>query len=1119
VAKARESDDGWDIDGAIRLMRATMDPYLWEQGQELYSRGAIEDFSIQKSGEIQVRVRDPRDARIFFVELSKDRHGRVRVVCRCPYQLGGHCRHQVVAVEYVRAIAQGSAGAAPAADPGAGASSTDGRDATPSAAAGPVLYRLFETSGKVSTQPDGSLLRVVVHGLGSARKPHRAGLQLFTGTGWTELRTADVDRWIGRGARGAHARDAVLARQFLDDGVLRNEIDSDTLSALLFIVAGSDAIVDRSGSRLVVARTPWEIGARVVPGQHHALGVELFCRSPAGEEQRFEDVLLIPAVAPWIQLETGAFHPLDAGVGGSVLEELQEADFASISPDDLDRFLSIGLAALERLCPRGVESAEGLIGEIEGVASARLRLEGDPQRLEGALEFRYGDDWMLAPETPEPWTVERDGKVVRYPPAGQALSRAQRELADIGFHRETGRCVLSGPQTLARVLAPREKRFVEFILPKTLQALDLVARPPLLRLEVRPGAAWEGAPGFGLGAARGATGEAGGGAATSGETDGARAATSSGRYGIDWFDVDYRLFDGDRELPIDLAELQRALASDASGVLQLEDGSVLGLDHDAVATLAGLAKPGRVEGGAIRVGLATVAELIDDAPGRETEFDPRLKDLASALRRGEALPQPALRGDFESRLRHYQKDAVRWFGGLARWGVGGILADEMGLGKTVMALAHFFGREDTPADRDAATDGGPVLVVCPTSLIFNWVDECRRFCPGVEVVGLTGLSPVDRAQRIASDDGALLITSYALLRRDREALESREFRAVVLDEGQHIKNATSQTAQAAFALRAREHWILTGTPVENHLGELWSLFHFLLPGFLGTAKEFHERWAEPIRRGDDDARRAIRARVRPFLLRRTKEQVLGELPPRIEQVERVPLGRRQAELYGKYLARARAKLATGDGESARFEVLAALTRLRQVCCDPRLLDDEDARDAESAKFELLMELVEECIEEGHRVLLFSQFTRMLDLIEERLEELGIRRCRLDGSTRDREGQVRLFARDADIPLFLISLKAGGHGLNLTQADTVILYDPWWNPAVEDQAAARAHRMGQTLPVHVHKLVAAGTVEEKILELQAQKRDLAAGVIDGEDGDADALGRLDLAALRGLLGGD
>lgn len=1110
-AVASRDEDGWDIQRGLNLLQATMDPYLWDQGKELFSRDAVEDFAIQASGDIQVRVLDPRDARIFFVQISKGNDGIVRAICRCPYQLGGHCRHQVVALKYLEAVQNGDID--PTEGRGAGGDDVESSGSDRASDSRPILYRLFDTEGEVSTQPDGSLLRVALRDLGSSRKPHRAGLQLYTGTGWTELRTSDTDRWIGRGGRGAHRRDVILTKLFLEDEILRTEVDSDTLAEVLTLTANTEALVDRSGSVLRASRVPWRLSARLVAGDEHAVGVELVCLSPDGEESLFSDVALIPAVAPWIQDHHGAFHPLLAGVGGAVLEELQEEDLSSIPPEGLDQFLTEGVKTLERLCLGRIDSADGLIADVEGVEAARVELTGSIERFEGFLEFRYGEEWVEAPSTPEPWSIERDGKVVRYPPAGQSMARAQRELEGLGFFREAGAWILQGPQSLAKVLGPRKSKFVELVLPSELTTLDLVARAPRLRVDV------SGAPGW---AARHRSGGGGGDRTDDGE--GSDSGGSKGRtYSIDWFEANVSLYDGDRELPVDLGEICRAAMNDPEGVLQLEDGSVLGLSHDCIDTITKLVRrhrSGEDEQKSLKLSLPGVAELVADDNEADLFFEDELRDFAAALRGGEGLEVPPLTDRLEEMLRPYQHEAVRWFGGLARWAVGGILADEMGLGKTVMTLAHFFGRREDDVAPGISPEGA-VLVVCPTSLVFNWQDECKRFCPDVVVASLGGRSPSER-EEIVLGEHELVITSYALLRRDRELLESREFRAVVLDEGQHIKNSESQTAKAAFALRARERFVLTGTPLENHLGDLWSLFHFLMPGFLGSAKDFQKGFAEAVRRGEDQVIAGLRARVRPFLLRRTKEQVLADLPPRIEQVERVPLSRSQQALYDAFLAEARSDLSAEDSEKSRFKVLAALTRLRQICCDPRLIDDESEpatngdsgeKRIASAKFDLLMELLQECVDEGHRVLLFSQFTSMLDLIEEGLKDVGIRRCRLDGSTKDRESEVRRFQQDDGIPVFLISLKAGGYGLNLTQADTVILYDPWWNPAVEEQAAARAHRMGQSLPVHVHRLVAAGTVEEKILDLQHRKKDLAESIVAA---DGDVVEKLDLHTLRGIL---
>ena len=1104
-----EADEvGWDVDGALTRLQATMDPYLWQQGKELYSRGAIEDFAVQASGDLQVKVLDPRDNRLFFVAVLREQ-GRVLARCPCPYRLGSHCRHQVAALLFLKDAMEGKADYGND-DAEESVDSRSGEASVP--AAGSVLYGLFQMDDdEVTTTPDGSLVRVVLKALGSSTKAHQVALQLFTGGGWTALGSDDPRRWMRRGRRGIHPRDSRLVSLLETDETLAREVDSDTFAEILSTVADSDALVTRGGEPLVVTRTPCYLAASLVPSDAGGLAVELRVES-SGESTPFDEVLLVPGVSPWIQTESGAFHPLVCRVGGAVLEALQEEDFSEIQVDRLDRFLTEGLQSLRKLTGGRVETADGLIRDVEGVRGARVRLEGSVERLGGRLELAYpsgdaGWEWVPAPESPEPWTVERDGKIIRYPPAGQSIARAERELNDLGFTRDGKAWTLAGPAILAKLLEPRAKTFVRFELPAKLRKLDLVERAPRLELDVGGAAAW--------GAKGAAFGEGEGG-------EGASAGKGAGAFATDWFGVDFSLTIDGRRLDVDLPELCRAQLESPGGLHQLADGTVLSLAHDSVRALTDLALRSRETLASSRpaeklqIGLSSLAELSEESPEREVTFRTEVRTLMAGLRGEGDGDAPALTEVFVELLRPYQREAVDWFGRLSRFGLGGILADEMGLGKTLMTLAHLFGRRSPFAGEDGFKTSGSVLVVCPTSLIFNWVEECRRFCPDVDIVGLGGKPQSEREQAVLAGH-QVLVTSYALLRRDREVFESRLLRAVVLDEGQHIKNPESQTARAAFALRARERWVLTGTPVENHLLELWSLFNFLLPSFLGTASEFHKAFVEPVRKGEDGVLDRLRTRLRPFLLRRTKEQVLGELPPRIEQIERVPMRREQAALYESTLAEARTELAGADSSRARFRVLAALTRLRQICCHPRLILDEEQQSAhgkpiESAKFELLLELLDECIEEGHRVLLFSQFTSVLDLIEERLEEEGVRRCRLDGSTRDRQAEVSRFREDPAIPVFLISLKAGGYGLNLTEADTVILFDPWWNPAVEEQAAARAHRMGQTLPVHVHKLITVGTVEEKIVELQRHKKELAESVIESDEAAIEALQMDELRAL-------
>jgi SNF2 family DNA or RNA helicase len=422
--------------------------------------------------------------------------------------------------------------------------------------------------------------------------------------------------------------------------------------------------------------------------------------------------------------------------------------------------------------------------------------------------------------------------------------------------------------------------------------------------------------------------------------------------------------------------------------------------------------------------------------------------------------------------------------------LGGILADDMGLGKTVQTLAHLL------TDLRAGRLDRPSLVVSPTSLVANWAMEARRFAPDLDVLTLHGPRRKARFPDIA--DHHLVLTTYALALRDREALAAQPYHLLILDEAQAIKNPRAKVTRALASLEARSRLCLTGTPMENHLGELWSLIHFLEPGLLGDQRQFRRLFRNPIEKHGDAEREAIlQRRLAPVMLRRTKGEVLGELPDKTEIERVVELESRQRDLYETIRLAMHDKIqgAIARQGLARSQILIldALLKLRQVCCDPRLVKLEAARGVRaSAKLALLMDLLPEMVEEGRRVLLFSQFTAMLALIEEALTGCGLDFVKLTGRTRDRVTPIRRFQAE-EIPIFLISLKAGGTGLNLTAADTVIHYDPWWNPAVQDQATDRAHRIGQSKKVFVYKLVTAGTVEQKILAMQARKRRLAASV--------------------------
>lgn len=461
-----------------------------------------------------------------------------------------------------------------------------------------------------------------------------------------------------------------------------------------------------------------------------------------------------------------------------------------------------------------------------------------------------------------------------------------------------------------------------------------------------------------------------------------------------------------------------------------------------------------------------------------------LIERARAFRTGPTWsPEPAA---LRARLRPYQHQGLTWLEHLRDLGLGGILADDMGLGKTLQTIA-LLSRE-----KEARRIDRPCLVVTPTSLTENWLRELSKFAPHLQVTSYTGAK---RKQLLDASRPDIILTSYSLLVRDIDLLTEKEFHYVILDEAQAIKNPLSLASLAARKLSARHRLLLSGTPVENNLTELWALFDFVLPGLLGSRRDFQKRFQIPIEQERDaDRIDLLRNRVRPFVLRRLKETVAPELPPKTELIRAVELGRGQRELYESVRIAAdrdvRAALRSRGWEGSQIAILDALMKLRQICCDPRLVSLDAAREVrESAKVSYFYELLERELGAGRRVLVFSQFAQMLALLDRGLLERGIPRLLLTGGTKDRMSLVERFERgEADV--FLISLKAGGTGLNLVSADTVVHYDPWWNAAAQMQATDRAYRIGQTKPVFVYNLIAAGSVEERMLGLQRQKRQLS-----------------------------
>ena len=601
--------------------------------------------------------------------------------------------------------------------------------------------------------------------------------------------------------------------------------------------------------------------------------------------------------------------------------------------------------------------------------------------------------------------------------------------------------------------------------------------------------------------------------------------------GNDWFSLGFQAEIGGK--PVDVAPLVAAfleqiredweevpdveiLAQHLAGrPIYLDRGKqgYVALDLSPLAPLLHLFLTHHAELGALHPSDAGIARLAEEAlVGSSIRF----ADNAGILPLARNLKALAEADRFEppqglnAHLRDYQAYGAAWMGSLLRAGFGGVLADDMGLGKTVQTLALLQAR------REAGASGAALLIV-PTSLVHGWQAQASQFTPDLRLVVLHGS---DRAAlRSAAVEADLVVTTYPLLARDRDWLAAQEWPLVILDEAQTLKNPASQMAKTLRDIPAGGRLALTGTPVENSLQDLWTLIDWINPGLLGDRKRFQSVFRTPIEKhGDAAAQARLNRRLRPFMLRRTKDEVAAELPPKTEILERVDLSKPQQSLYETVRtamdARVREAIGARGLTAARITVLDALLKLRQVCCDPALVKTEAARSvADSAKRARLRDLVSELVAEGRRVLVFSQFVEMLRLIEADLAAAGIPSLSLTGQTQNRGGVLDAFAR-GDAPVLLLSLKAGGVGLTLTQADTVILYDPWWNPAVERQAMDRTHRIGQDKPVFVYRLVAAGTVEEKILAMQARKQALADALFSDEGGAADAM--LDEATLQDLF---
>lgn len=585
--------------------------------------------------------------------------------------------------------------------------------------------------------------------------------------------------------------------------------------------------------------------------------------------------------------------------------------------------------------------------------------------------------------------------------------------------------------------------------------------------------------------------------------------------GIDWFSVELGVYIEGKKfnlVPIllDLLKKERDILTIIDKLppkkpllVSMEDGRRLALPSERAKILLStlqhlfsfhenIDKAGKLKLRSLDAALLAEIEAAGAALNMRWHGGDKIRSLGKKLKDFKSIKKISPPANFSGELRTYQQDGLNWLQFLREYNLAGILADDMGLGKTVQALAHI------ATEKAAKRLNQPVLVIATTSLMVNWKMEISRFVPGLNTLVLHGANRKAQFKDIKEFD--LILTTYPLLPRDKDQLLVFEYHTLILDEAQNIKNANTKITQIVNQIKAQHRICMTGTPLENHLGELWSLFNFLLPGYLGNKQQFGHLFRIPIEKdGNIERGASLMRRIKPFVLRRTKQEVVTELPPKTEIVRMVELEGAQRDLYETIRIamynRVTEEISAKGMDKSHIIVLDALLKLRQVCCDPALLKIEAAKNInESAKLRELLNMLTAMIEEGRKILVFSQFTGMLELIEKKLKGLEIPYVKLTGQTNDRETPIRSF-QEGKVPLFLISLKAGGVGLNLTAADTVIHYDPWWNPAVENQATDRAYRIGQDKPVFVYKIITTGTVEEKIIEMQVKKRRLMDSLFD------------------------
>jgi len=789
-----------------------------------------------------------------------------------------------------------------------------------------------------------------------------------------------------------------------------------------------------------------------------------------------------------VDAQEGVARPIDRRVSPSSIRRLVRAPFIHEPIEQLPALIAQGLPRVALEVGAELPDLSQVADVVDLVPTFRMRAGGTLTEARVALRAAYEDveidvraDGMSPPVIVKPRPPSTDGvnggaskraKCIRCDIAAQQAAAAK--LRDLGLH----------PDEEGNGFMGRGDDAIQFWtegIGELPDDWDLFVPDDLVDVQVRS------------------------------ESLSANARVSSG---VDWLSL--RLSFESEGVAVTQEELGRCLA-EGRRYVRLADGSFARLDAQKVKEVlqrqAEILATGGGQGGRLPLSQAgRIQELLEQV-GKAAVSD-GTRELFKKLRDIDEIKGAKKPRNLKASLRPYQEQGFHWLWFLHEIGSGGVLADDMGLGKTVQTLALLLAVK--AADEKVESDRKfKALIVAPTSVVHNWLREMDKFAPSLKHALWHGVDRKERQEELEKAD--VVVTSYALLRRDEELLAKLDLRYAILDEAQLIKNPMSATARAAKRLKSHRRLALSGTPIENRLSEIWSIFDFVSPGLLGPLDKFEERYSRPIDAGDAKAAQRLRATIHPFILRRTKAEVAKDLPEKIETDNFCELTGEQAALYGAVLKEVRAQV-MGEVERqglarSHIQILAGLTRLRQAACDPRLLNLPRAfTDEDSGKLMALRELVQTSIAGGHRVLVFSQFVSMLTIIRRAMEEDGVAYEYLDGATKDRQQHVDHFQEEDGPPVFLISLKAGGSGLNLTAADTVIHFDPWWNPAVEDQATDRAHRIGQTRVVTTYRLIAKGTIEEKILELGGKKRELVGAVLSEDTGGAKKLTKGDLEEL-------